>query len=103
MKLFKISQTANTGYDTYDSAVVAADTEDEARQIIPNQKGGPYDDKYRWTDGHLQFQDDSGLWRGGATVFGTWVSKLADVSVEYLGEAKEGTPKGTILASFNAG
>lgn len=103
MKLFKISQTANRNYDTYDSAVVAAENEYEARQIIPGEEYGPYDDKYRWVDGYLQRQDHEGLWRGGATVFGTWVSDLADIKVEYIGEAKEGTPKGTILASFNAG
>lgn len=31
MKLWLISQDHNSGYDTYDSAVVAADSEEEAR------------------------------------------------------------------------
>lgn len=31
MRLWLISQDVNDGYDTYDSAVVAAATEDEAR------------------------------------------------------------------------
>jgi len=31
MKLWIISQSVNRGYDTYDSAVVAAETEEEAR------------------------------------------------------------------------
>ncbi len=35
MKLWFIWQTANDGYDTYDSAVVAAETEDEARGTNP--------------------------------------------------------------------
>jgi len=35
MKLWLISQTENNGYDTYDSAVVAAETEVEAKGIIP--------------------------------------------------------------------
>lgn len=33
MRLWLISQDINSGYDTYDSAVVAAETEDAARNI----------------------------------------------------------------------
>lgn len=33
MKLFLISQDCNTGYDTYDSAVVAAKDEESARNV----------------------------------------------------------------------
>ena len=36
MKLWLISQTENEGYDTYDSAVVAAETENAARLIHPS-------------------------------------------------------------------
>ena len=35
MKLWCISQTDNDGYDTFDSAVVAAETESDARAIHP--------------------------------------------------------------------
>jgi hypothetical protein len=35
MKLFKISQTENTDYDTFDSAVVCAPNEETARNIHP--------------------------------------------------------------------
>ena len=35
MKLYKISQTFNSGYDTYDCAIVCAKSEDVARNIIP--------------------------------------------------------------------
>jgi hypothetical protein len=31
MKLYYLSQSVNTGYDTYDSAVVAAKNEEDAR------------------------------------------------------------------------
>jgi hypothetical protein len=45
MKLWLISQSRNNGYDTFDSAVVAAETEAEARHIHPNSgvfwKNGP--------------------------------------------------------------
>lgn len=36
MKLFKISQTANDGWYTYDSAIVSAETSKEAKRIIPS-------------------------------------------------------------------
>ena len=35
MKLWKIWQEVNNNYDTYDSAVVVADTEEVARKIHP--------------------------------------------------------------------
>lgn len=35
MKLFKISQTFNTGYDTFDSAIVCAPCDEYARNIAP--------------------------------------------------------------------
>jgi hypothetical protein len=35
MKLFKIYQRINTGYDTFDSAVVVANSAEEAQKIHP--------------------------------------------------------------------
>ena len=77
MKLYLISQTQNDGYDTYDSAVVAASDEAHARSINPD-----------------------GKWRDYA---GAWCASADDVTAVYLGEAKEGTEAGVICASFNAG
>ena len=71
MKIFKIWQEVNNGYDTYDSAIVVAENEEEARK-------SPIDIYYEW-------------------------AHPDDIKVEYIGEAKEGTEKGVILASFNAG
>jgi hypothetical protein len=79
MKLWHISQTVNNGYDTYDAAIVAAETEGEARNIHPSGDGWPTDgDYYTWT-------------------------KPSDVTATYIGEAADGTQPGVILASFNAG
>ena len=39
MKLWRISQDVNGEYDTYDSAVVAAESEQEAREITPSSYG----------------------------------------------------------------
>jgi hypothetical protein len=82
MKLWLISQAVNEGYDTYDSAVVAAETEADARQIHPS----------------LSLDDGSGV---PSPTWG-WAPPDA-VEAKYLGEAKDGTPKGVICASFNAG
>jgi len=82
MKLYKICQAVNKGYDSYDSAVVAAESEEEAKMIHPN--------KYVEN------------WDGNEKDYGTWTSS-ENVVVEHLGEAKEGTVKGIIVKSFNAG
>ena len=85
MKLFRISQTQNDGWDTYDSAIVAAMTEVEASKINPSEYGE------NWQDG----KENNWQERDG------WALSPDAVLVEYLGEAKEGTLSGVILASFN--
>jgi hypothetical protein len=82
MKLFSIARTNRGGYDTYDSAVVAARTKTEAQKIHPD--GG------------------AGEWGKDLIRESTWV-KVNDVSVEYIGQAARGTKAGVICASFNAG
>ena len=89
MKLWKLSQDKLDGYDTYDSAVVAAETEDEARMIHPGVIHTlPYTTN---TAKH---------WNGVVT--GDWPD-VEYVKVEYLGEADKTITKGVICASFNAG
>ena len=82
MKLYKISQTENNDYDTYDSAVVAAPDEETARLMNP-ANGGPMCD-----------------WAGR---YNSWSSSPDLVLVELLGTAKPGTRTGVIVSSFNAG
>jgi hypothetical protein len=78
MKLYKISQTLNSGYDTYGCAIVCAKSEDVARNIRP---GGDY-----WGNPHTP-----------------WCNSPDQVTVELIGTAAPGTRQGVILASFNAG
>ena len=75
LKLFKISQNSNTDYDTYDSAIVAAYDEEEARNTHPD---GDWECNYTW-------------------------SEPDEVSVKYIGIATEDIEAGVVLASFNAG
>jgi len=85
MKLYKISQHVNRGYDTYDSAVVAAPDEDAARLIHPDG----YTDMSNANSRRISCSD--------------WCPDLSKIDVEYLGEATEGIKQGVICASFNAG
>jgi hypothetical protein len=77
MKLWRISQNERTGYDTYDSAVVAAETEEAAKATHPSGTA-------IWEDNWFD-----------------WATSPAGVSVEYLGEGS-GEAR-VICASFNAG
>ena len=88
MKLWRISQEVENGWDTYDSAVVAAETEDEARRIHPSDNG--------------QFGHPPETWE---RAFGSWAHSPEQVSVEMIGEAAPGRYPAAcvIVASFNAG
>lgn len=81
MKLWLISQKVNNDYDTYDSAIVAAETEDAAKNMRP--------------DG-TEFTDAESLF------FSSWC-ELKDVEIEYLGNAAKHIKRGVILASYRAG
>ena len=83
MKLFLISQDQNTGYDTYDSAVVVAETEEKARNMDPST--GEQMTKERWN-----------------YPFSGWCTSPEYVRVEYLGEAVW-DEECVVCASFNAG
>lgn len=86
MKLFKISQTINNDYDTFDSAIVCAVDEFAARRIHPIEGWGCHGREVAW-------QKEQGCWAKSAD----------DVQVEEIGIAKDGAEEGVVLASFNAG
>lgn len=80
MNLYKISQSVNTEYNAYDSAVVVAPTIGDAALIPPAE----YISRARGTEHE-------------------WVSP-ENVKVEYIGIAAEHLKEGdVIVASFNAG
>lgn len=81
MKLYLISQTDVTGWDTYNSAVVSAVDENDAKKICPGGKDDiPHAEAHAWD---------------------SWTNDLNKVTAEYLGETDK--PRGVICASFNAG
>ena len=80
MKLYLLSQNDNNDWDTYDSIVVCAENEEDAKTIDPY--GDIYTENVR---------------------FGTWAKKRSSISCEELGEANSNQERGVIIASFNAG
>ena len=99
MKLWLISQSINNGYDTYDSAVVAAETEILAKETYPAINDFTYtyhDNSWWWIwKGHIS---DERQENGGG-----WATNADQVDAEYIGDAVKGTEAGVICASFNAG
>lgn len=77
MKLYYLWQDENNDYDTYDSCVVCAESEEEAKKIHP--------------DGDGNFKRC------------TWASCPENVKCELIGIATDNVEKGVVIASFNAG
>ena len=97
MKIYLLSQDVVSGYDTYDSAIVIAENEDEARKIHPNNLVT-----------HVTNDQWMGTYSGGEEYKNElyeWVeySDIDKISVKYIGEASKEQQKGLVLASFNAG
>ena len=82
MKLYLLSQDDNNDYDTYDSIVVCAESEEDARTIAPN--------------GELYVEEPN-------NIYTTWAFKASSISCEEIGIANENQQRGVIIASFNAG
>ena len=103
MNIYLISQTENTGYDTYDSAVVCAENEEEARTTHPNTN---ISDIYwnveteTWWSTYANSKEKYEF--EGTESYTTWCH-IDKVKVKLLGDARRGSKKGVICASFNAG
>lgn len=95
MKIFRISQTVNRGWDTYSDAVVFAKTPEEARMIHP-------DSRSEYCDPWPPQTEDERDWRRK-----DWADTPDQVCVQYLGEADDflasDFKNGIICASFHAG
>ncbi len=88
MKLWMISQDENSGWDTYDSAVVAAMDKEDAVAIGPNGT--------TWNGSFWAYEN-------GTECVGVWCSNPDAVTVRLIGEASPWVDAGVIVASFNAG
>ena len=99
MNIYLLSQNVNSGYDTYDSMVVAAKNEEDARTIYPS----PYVT-------HTSSEGWMGTYSRGQNVGKEysvdgydWVNyrDIYKINVELIGSTDK--ERGVILASFNAG
>jgi hypothetical protein len=80
MNIYYLYQNDVTGYDTYDSCVVVAENENEAKEIHP-----------AW---YATFGEDRR----------TWTDDINKVGIDYLGKYEgDNTEAQVICASFNAG
>jgi len=98
VNLYLVSQTVNDGYDTYDSAVVAAESEADARLIHPGDRCQADVVNDRWIEHY-----SDGTLRVLPEFLQDWASRPSRVSVQLIGVAVEGTEAGVICASFIAG
>ena len=86
MNIYKISQTVCRGYDTYDSAIVVAETAQSATLIYPS-----WHKEKNWYE---DYEDNPCF---------AW-SHPKDVQVKLIGIAsREFTEECVLLASYNAG
>lgn len=101
MEIYLLEQDLNNEYDTYDSAVVIAENEDEARKIHPSSFVT-----------HITNDKWMGTLTGGPNIGGEyeersndWVrfDQIKQIMVTHIGKANEEQKKGVLLASFNAG
>lgn len=84
MNIYLLKQDSVRGWDTYDSAVVWAETEEEAKRIHPNS----------WET--LSEKEEVSYY--------SWPSKPEAITAVFLGLADDPKAKpGVICASFNAG
>lgn len=95
LKLWLIEQEENGGYDTYDSAVVAAITEADAKRIHPSGQANK-----NWRD-DMEGSEEHGSWQYPYT---TWASRPDNVKATVIGDAHASVAAGDVLcSSFNAG
>jgi len=91
MNLYLISQSKAHGYDTYDSAVVCAKSEEDARKIHPGGADFPFNENGEDSDWSNYYAS-------------SWCRRSKDVDVELIGTAtKDQIENSVICASFNAG
>ena len=100
LNLYLISQTVNNYYDTFDSAVVAARDEEDAKSIHPVFTS--------WLDGHVPTvtqtakEAEEEKEKQGYNNDDTWTTR-ENVDVKLIGICSPNIKRGVICASYNAG
>ena len=92
MNLYLLTQEEMRGYDTYDSCVVCAESEEEAQKIVPSCC-------HQYIAGILC--DEEGV--PETEDFAPWAIHQDRVKVKLIGIADPSVEKGVVIASYNAG
>jgi hypothetical protein len=100
MYIYLLKRTDPVGYDEYDSCVVVADSEEQARFINPCEHYVWSDEQqkygFKYADGRIEYHkyaDPYNIWPHPATL-----------KVKYIGEADSKLKAGAVIcSSFNAG
>ena len=93
LNIYLVSQTKCKGYDVYDSFVIVAESEDDARDTHPETCS-----KIDWV-AKTHGDDKNNGWNIG----GEWPDNREDVHVRLIGVAGPFVGPGILCASFNAG
>ena len=120
MNIYKIKQNANKDYDTYDSAVVIAESESKAQQMQPEQNEQyliPDSREFKWqteeyfspdSEGYFSLDNREFKWQEEEYFISdsrefNWAAP-EDVIVTYIGKADPSfTEPCVIVSSYNAG
>ena len=88
MEIYKVSQTDNNSYDTYDSFVCYAEDKEQASKMLPDSKYATW---------YTPPKEGETYGRG------EWAISPETVTVVHLGTTYDDVAPSVILASFNAG
>ena len=110
MNIYKVSQDKNCDYDSYDSFVCVAESEEQAKNMFPDDHDGViiFDTKINhWINknereliyGYEDIEDSSFYWKDTY-----WTADFDNIKVEFIGVADTKYKKPQIIvSSFNAG
>jgi len=96
MEIYLLEQNWNNDYGTYDSFVVIAENEKEARLIHPSMYVTHIKDK-QWMGTNTkggEFKQNSRDW--------VQLDEIERIKITHIGKATDKQEKGVLLASFNA-
>lgn len=104
MKLYLLEQDINRGYDIYDSCVVCAYDENDAKNIHPSEFVTHVKDD-KWMGTYSGGSDIGGEYETENDFYRSWVRRdeLGSIKVKYLGIASKEINRGVVCSSFNAG
>ena len=94
MKLFLLTLKEDNDYESYESCVICAENEEDAKSISPEQEWD--DENKEWTRGTKFIPTEEGF-------HNTWASSVEAINCQELGIASDNMKRGVVVSSYNAG